>query len=93
MKKLAIALMLAAGIAACDRGETYESQGTVVDTVNSDTTARLTLPDIDVGTTKDTVTVPVFSTEKDTIIVDKPVKAGTKKVEVTRPTVDVNRKP
>ena len=93
MTKLALTLLMAAGIAACDRGETYESHGTVVDTVNTDTTARLSLPDIDVGTTKDTVTVPVFTTQKDTIIVDKPVKAGTKKVEVTRPTIDVNRKP
>lgn len=91
MTKLALTLMLAAAIAACDRGERYESQGTVVDTINTDTTARLNLPDIDIGTTTDTVTVPVFSTEKDTIIVDKPVVAGKKQIEVRRPTVDINR--
>ena len=93
MTKLVIALVLAAGIAACDRGETYDAHGTVIDTVNTDTTARLNLPDIDIGTTTDTLTVPTFSTQKDTVIVDKPVRSGSKQVEVKRPTVDVNRKP
>jgi hypothetical protein len=92
MRKL-IGILAVAALAGCERTETYESSGTVVDTVNTDTTARLNLPDIDVGMTKDTVTVPVFTTQKDTIIVDKPVVAGKKQVEVKRPTVDVNRKP
>ena len=93
MNKLALVLAVAAGIGACNRGESYDSHGTVVDTVNTDTTARLNTPDIDLGMTTDTVNVPTFSTEKDTIIVDKPVRSGTKQVEVTRPTLDVNRKP
>ena len=93
MNKIAIMLVLAAAVAACDRGESYEAHGTVVDTVNTDTTVRLNLPDVDMGMTTDTVSVPTFSTEKDTIIVDKPVKSGSKQVEVQRPTVDVNRRP
>ena len=50
--------------------------GLVTDTITTPT----------VGTTTDTVNVPVFGTQKDTIIVDKPT-AGTKKAEITRPTV------
>lgn len=88
--KRALMIVAVVGLAACDRGENYESSGAVVDTV-ADTSAHLGLPDIDVGTTKDTVTVPTFGTQKDTVIVDKPVIAGKKKVEVTRPTVDVKK--
>ena len=93
MNKLIITIALTGLVAACERGETYDSSGAVVDTVGADTTARLNMPDVDMGLTKDTVSVPVFSTEKDTVVVDKPVVSGKKKVEVTRPTVDVNRKP
>jgi hypothetical protein len=78
-------------LTACSRGETYESSGALDST--RDTTAALNLPDIDLGMKKDTVNVPVFTTQKDTIIIDKPVVAGRKPVEVKRPTVDVNKKP
>ena len=92
MRVFAVAAL--AALAACDRGETYESSGTVVDTVQgTDTTVNLGLPDVDVGLKSDTITVPVFTTQKDTIIVDKPVVAGKKQVEVKRPTVDVTKRP
>ena len=89
MKKL---MVLAAAVAmmGCAKDAEYESSGTL-DTA-ADTTARLSIPDIDIGTTTDTVNVPTLGTVKDTIIVDKPV-VGRKPVEVKRPTVDVNRKP
>ena len=64
----------------------------VIDTT-ADTTARLSIPDIDIGTTRDTLSLPTFGTQKDTIIVDKPVMTGRKPVEVKRPTVDVNKQP
>jgi hypothetical protein len=89
-KSLFITVALVAA-AACSRTETYESGGTVDTTVNNlDTTRGL---DIDIGTTRDTVNMPIIGTEKDTIIIDKPVVKGRRPVEVKRPTVDVNRKP
>jgi hypothetical protein len=45
---------------------------------------------VDVGTRKDTINTPVVGTQKDTIIVNKPV-VGTKKTEVTTPTVKVTK--
>ena len=88
-KALILAVALVA--AACSRSETYESGGTV-DTVvnNQDTTRGL---NIDFGTTRDTLNLPIIGTETDTLIVKKPVVQGRRPVEVKRPTVDVNRKP
>ncbi|HYC51301.1 MAG TPA: hypothetical protein VEB19_09365 [Gemmatimonadaceae bacterium] len=86
-------LLILAALAtlACARDTEYESAG-ALDTT-ADTTARLGLPDIDLGTTTDTVNMPVMGTQKDTIIVDRPVVTGRKPVEVKRPTVDVNKRP
>ena len=83
LKTLTIAVAAVAMI-GCSQGETYESGGDV-DTM-SDTTA-LGIPDLDVDLTKDTVNVPTFSTERDTIIVDKPVISGDKPVTIKRPTI------
>jgi hypothetical protein len=85
---LAIAVL---AMMACGRDTEYESSGALDST--RDTTARLGLPDIDLGTRTDTVNVPVVTMQKDTIIVDKPVVTGRKPVEVKRPTVDVNKRP
>lgn len=76
-------------LAACSRGETYESGGAVDTTVNNQDTSRGL--NIDFGTTRDTLNVPIIGTQKDTIIVDKPVVKGRRPVEVKRPTVDVKR--
>ena len=91
--RIAIVLAAAAMIAACSRDKTYESGGTTDTTADTtrDTTVRRGIPDIDVRMKTDTITVPTIGTVKDTIIVDKPVKTGEKKVEVRRPTVDVKR--
>lgn len=94
MKRLLFLSALAA-VAACSGDVEYESAGaldTARDTA-ADTTTRLSIPDIDVGMTRDTVSVPTFGTQKDTIIVDKPVTTGRRPVEIKRPTVDVNKKP
>ena len=84
LKTLAIAAAAVAMI-GCSQGETYESGGDV-DTM-SDTSAALGIPDLDVDVTTDTLNVPTFSTEKDTIIVDKPVISGDKPVTIKRPTI------
>ena len=94
MRKI-IALTAIMALAACSGDREYESAG-ALDTLRdstADTTARLSIPDIDVGMTTDTVAVPTFGTQKDTIIVDKPVTTGRRPVEVKRPTVDVNKNP
>jgi hypothetical protein len=83
MRKLIFLVAAAATVAACGRDTTYE-EGGEVDTV--DTTGAL-LPDLDVDLTRDTVNVPTLGTERDTIIVDKPVITGRKPVEVAKPTV------
>jgi len=88
---LVCALAATAALAACSKGETYDSRGEV-DSAH-DTTTRVSMPDIHVGMKTDTVNVPTVEMKKDTIIVDKPVITGRKPVEVKRPTVDVNRKP
>ena len=82
-------------MAACSGDREYESAGALDTTrdTTADTTARLGIPDIDVGMTRDTVSVPTFGTQKDTIIIDKPVVTGRRPVEVKRPTVDVDKKP
>ena len=80
-----------AALAACSGDREYESAG-ALDTT-ADTSAGISIPDIDVGTTRDTLSLPTFGTQKDTIIVDKPVVTGRKPVEVKRPTVDVDKKP
>ena len=88
-------LAAVAMLAACGGDREYESAGALDTTrdTTADTTASLCIPDIDIGTTRDTVSVPTFGTQKDTIIVDKPVVTGRRPVEVKRPTVDVNRQP
>lgn len=85
MKKFAF-IAAAVALTACTRTET-ESGGEVVDTLN---TPNL---DIDLGTTRDTVNMPTFGMETDTVIIKKPVITGRKPVEMKRPTVDVNKKP
>jgi hypothetical protein len=87
----AILVLAALATMACARDTEYESSGALDST--RDTTARLGLPDVDFGTTTDTVNVPVVTMQKDTIVVDKPVVTGRKPVEVKRPTVDVNKRP
>lgn len=89
--RILFVLTAAAALAACSGDREYESAG-ALDTT-ADTTARLSIPDIDIGTTRDTLSLPTFGTQKDTIIVDKPVMTGRKPVEVKRPTVDVNKQP
>ena len=91
MKK-AIIVMAVLGVAACSRGENYESGGTVDTVVNNQDTTRGGL-DVNFGTTRDTLNMPIIGTEKDTIIIDKPVVKGRRPVEVKRPTVDVNKRP
>ncbi|HMC56465.1 MAG TPA: hypothetical protein VKH19_14895 [Gemmatimonadaceae bacterium] len=88
---LICALAALAALAACSKGETYDSRGEV-DSAHDSTTGR-GIPNIDVGMKTDTVNVPTVGMKKDTIIVDKPVITGRKPVEVKRPTMDVNRKP
>ena len=78
--------------ASCKRGETYESGGTVDTVINNQDTTRGGL-NIDFGTTRDTINMPIIGTEKDTIIINKPVVKGRRPVEVKRPTIDANRKP
>ena len=84
MRKTAF-ILAALALAACTR-ET-ESGGEVVDTLNTPSI------DIDLGTTRDTVNLPTFGMETDTLIVKKPAITGRKPVEMKRPTVDVNKKP
>ena len=85
MKNIALMLAAAALIAACDRKVETESGG-AVDTT-ADTVRRFSVPDIDIGTKTDTFSLPTVQKHGDTIIL------GRKKLEVTRPTVDVNKKP
>lgn len=84
-------------LAACNNGKTYTSRGevdTARDTAHRvDTSRGLSMPSVSFGTKKDTVNVPVVSMEKDTVVVSKPVITGHKQVEVTRPTVNVKKKP
>jgi hypothetical protein len=75
-------LLAALAFAACSKKASYESSGT-------DTTADTTRG-INIGSKTDTLTVPVIETKKDTVVVDKPVGIGKKKVEVKRPTVTKN---
>jgi hypothetical protein len=82
----AVVVLAALAIVACGRDRQYEAGGET-DTI-ADTTRGL---DIDVGTKTDTINVPTFGTETDTMVVKKPVYTGKKGVEVQRPTVDVKR--
>jgi len=88
LRKLAIALALAATLGACKKTDDggIEVQkpvvGTQTDTVHP--------PQVEVGTHTDTINTPTVGTQKDTLIVDKPV-VGTKKTEVKVPTVDVKK--
>jgi hypothetical protein len=90
MRKAILAVAVLA-LGACTREKTYESGGSVDTVVNhQDTTRGL---DIDLGTKRDTINLPIIGMQKDTIIIDKPVVKGRKPVEVKRPTVDVTKKP
>lgn len=95
MQKFLI-LTAALAVAACSNRTETESAGALDSTRDTtqlvDSTTRISVPDIDIGMTTDTVNVPTLGTQKDTIIVDRPVVTGRKPVEVRRPTVDV-RKP
>jgi hypothetical protein len=82
--RTSLVLLAALAFAACSKKESYESAGT------TDTTKDTTRTGINVGSKLDTLTVPVIETKKDTIVVDKPVGVGKKKVEVKRPTVTKN---
>lgn len=84
-----LVVLAALAFAACAKDNTYESAGTTDTT--ADTTFRVIVPEIDAGMKTDSITVPVIETRKDTIIIDRPVGVGTKKVEVKRPTVDVKK--
>lgn len=75
MKK-SLLLMAALAAIACNRSDDVEGTDT-----------ELIGGDVDIGLTTDTVNVPTFSTEKDTLIVDKPVISGRKPVEVKRPEI------
>ena len=85
MRKSAL-IIAAFALAACNVRE--ESHGEVVDTTVDNSKVN-----IDLGTTKDTVNVPTFGMETDTVIIKKPVVTGRKPVEMKRPTVDVTKKP
>jgi hypothetical protein len=85
MRKTAL-ILAALALAACNTRE--ESHGEVVDTTIDNSKI-----DIDVGTTRDTLNLPTFGMETETLIVKKPVITGRKPVEMKRPTVDVNKKP
>ena len=91
MKKTFLILSVVA-LGACAKGEKYESAGTV-DSARPDTTDTTRGLDVQLGIKKDTINLPIIGTEKDTIIVNKPVVKGRKPVEVKRPTVDVTKKP
>src|SRR3954466_4740947 len=86
MRKLIIAIALAASLGACKKTGEGEYQvekpvvGTQTDTVHT--------PSVDVGTKTDTINTPTVGTTKDTLIVDRPT-VGSKKTEVKVPTVDV----
>jgi hypothetical protein len=83
-RSLLVLTLLALGACTADVDTTYESGGTVVDTVvNHQDSIGL---DIARDTTSDTMSVPVTGTEKDTGIVNKPVLKGRKPVEMKRPT-------
>jgi hypothetical protein len=85
MTKTLVVLAAAVALAACTREIESDSAGSI-DTTR-DTVARLNVPDIDVGMKRDTFTLPTVDLRKDTLIM------GRKKYEVSRPTVDVNKKP
>lgn len=79
MKK-AIMLVAALAVMACDRDDARDGTDTTV--VGGD---------VDVGLTPDTINVPTFSMEKDTLVIERPVVSGRKPVEVKRPDIDVKR--
>lgn len=89
MRKTTLAAIIALGlVGACSRTEdgkiVVERPGEVEVKTTKDT---LSLPTV--GTVKDTVTTPTIGVKEETLIVKKPV-IGSKKTEITRPTV---RKP
>jgi hypothetical protein len=89
MRKLLLgAVVLVLPLSACKKTGENEFQ---VETPKVTTdTHTVTTPDVDVGTKKDTITTPVVGTKPDTVIIQKPV-AGTKKTEVSVPTVKVTK--
>lgn len=86
MRKPALAVIVALGLlGACSRTEdgkiVVERPGEVEVKTTKDTVSLPT-----VGTRKDTINTPVVGVKEETLIVKKPV-VGTKKTEITRPTV------
>jgi electron transfer flavoprotein alpha/beta subunit len=86
MRQLTFAAIVALGAAAaCSRTDdgkiVVERPGDVQVTTTKDTVSLPT-----VGTVKDTINTPTIGVKEETLIVKKPV-VGTKKTEVTRPTV------
>jgi hypothetical protein len=75
----------AAALVACNKDVETDSAGSV-DTAR-DTVTRISVPDIDIGMKRDTLSLPTLDKRGDTLIM------GRKKVEISRPTVDVNKKP
>jgi hypothetical protein len=84
MKTIAL-VFASAALLACSKEVETDSPGSL-DTTR-DTVTRLSVPDIDVGMKRDTLTLPTIDKRGDTLIM------GRKQVEVKRPTVDVNKKP
>lgn len=92
------ALLAMTALAACSKtGENeVQVQTPNVDVENGDVTVRrdsatLTLPDIDLGSKRDTVNAPVVTgTTKDTLIITRPT-LGSEKREVKSPTMDVKK--
>jgi hypothetical protein len=80
-----LAAAMIAALGACSRSKdgdiVVERPGDVDVKMTTDT---LKLPDV--GTRKDTINTPTMGTKPETLIVQKPV-IGTKKTEVTVPTV------
>lgn len=85
MTKTFVVLAAAVALAACAKEIETDSAGSVDST--ADTTVRFSVPDIDIGVRRDTLTFPTVDFRKDTIIM------GRKRVEVSHPTVDVKKKP
>lgn len=89
MRKATLAATVALGLlSACSKTDdgrvVIERPGDVQVRTTKDTVSLPT-----VGTVKDTITTPTIGVKEETLIVKKPV-IGSKKTEVTRPTV---RKP
>ncbi len=92
MRKLAVTLtfLATATLGACTKTGQGEYQVKTPDVSVGTNTTTVTTPTL--GTTKDTINTPVMGTKPDTVIVQKPV-VGTKKTEVTVPTINPAKRP